>query len=140
MALVNRPVFLQNVKAGVATFTNADSANTKKTLVTADADGTKVVAVLASSDDTSDRLGQLWITRSATSYLVGTTNVVTLAGTNGVADTANLLDVTLIPGLPVDRDGQVYLLLESGDTLQVSFTTQVTAAKTVYVVTQFANY
>ncbi len=140
MALVNTPVFIQNPKAGAVSFTSADSANSKKTLVTADADGTKVVAVMSTSSDTSDRIAQLWLTRSATSYLLGSVIVPDLSGTDGVNPTVNLLDTTMVPSLPVDNDGQPYILLESGDTLQVSFTTAITAAKTAYVTCLFGNF
>lgn len=140
MALVNVPVFIQNPKAGPVSFSNSDSANTKKTLVTSDADGTKVVGIIATSTDTSSRVAQLWLTRSATSYLLGSVAVPTLSGTDGVNPTVNLLNTTDLPGLPVDNDGQPYFLLESGDTLQVSFTAQITAAKNAYVTAVFGNF
>jgi hypothetical protein len=140
MAVTSTPVFVQTPKITPAAFTNSDSANTKKTIATAGSDGMKVTAVLATSTDTSNRTGQLWLTRSATSYLLGSTVVTTLAGTDGSTATANLLPVSLMGGLPKDNDGQAYLFLESGDTLQVSFTAQVTSAKEVDVVAIAANF
>lgn len=116
-------------------FTNSDSANTKKTIATPGAANTgaplKVVAVTAASTDTSDRIAQLWITRSATSYLLTSITVTALSGSNGSLATINLL--SLLTGLPSDNDGQPYFLLMNGDTLQVSFTTQVTTAKEIDV-------
>ena len=140
MAVTATPVFVQNPKITPASFTNSDSANTKKTVATAGANGMKVTAVLATSTDTSNRTGQLWLTRSATSYLLGSTVVTTLAGTDGATATQNLLPASLMGGLPRDNDGQVYLFLESGDTLQVSFTAQVTSAKEVDVVAIAGNF
>ncbi len=140
MAVSHLPVLVQTPKTTSNTWVNADSADTKKTVVTAGSNGSKVTALIATSSDTSDRLAQVWITRSATSYLLATVNVPDLSGFGAADPTVNLLNSTSLPGLPVDNDGQSYLFLESGDTLQVSFTTQVTAAKTVYVTSCFANF
>lgn len=134
------PVFVGTPKITPVAFTNSDSANTKKTVATAGSSGTKVVGVIATSTDTSSRTGQLWLTRSATSYLLGSVSVVTLAGTDGSTATANLLPASLMAALPRDNDGQPYLFLESGDTLQVSFTAQVTSAKEIDVVAISGNF
>lgn len=133
MALVFQPPFIQDAKITPSAFA-ATAANTKQTVCTAGADGTKVTALIATSTDTSDRVAQVWLTRAAVSYLIASTNVPTLSGTNGSAASVNLLGSTLLPGLPVDNDGQRYLFLVSGDTLQVSFTTSITAAKEIDVV------
>lgn len=141
MAISHQGTFVQTPKITPVAFTNSDSANTKKTIGTAGSDGMKVVAILATSTDTSNRTAQLWLTRSATSYLLGSAVVTTLAGTDGSAATANLLNAgSLLAPLPRDNDGQPYLFLESGDTLQVSFTAQVTAAKEIDVVAIAGNF
>lgn len=139
MAVTHRGVFIQTPKITPISFTNSDSANTKKTVFTAGANGSKVVAVLAASTDTSNRTAQLWLTRSATSYLLSSTVVTTLAGTDGSQATQDLLTQALYP-LPKDNDDRQYLFLESGDTLQVSFTAQVTAAKEIDVVAIAGNF
>lgn len=132
------PAFVATPKITPVSFTNSDSANTKKTIATAGSSGSKVVAVIATSTDTSNRVGQLWLTRSSTSYLLGSSSVTTLAGTDGSAATNNILN--LINGLPRDNDGQPYVFLESGDTLQISFTAQVTSAKEIDVAAVFGNF
>lgn len=131
MSVTATPVFVQTPKITPVAFTNSDSANTKKTIHTAGANGSKITGIIATSTDTSNRTAQLWLTRSATSYLLGSAVVATLAGTDGAVATANLL-AALLP-LPVDNDGQKYLFLVNGDTLQVSFTAQVTSAKEIDV-------
>lgn len=138
MAVTHQPVFIQNPKITPAAFTNSDSANTKKTIHTAGSNGSKVVSILASSTDTSNRTGQIWLTRSAVSYLIASTVVTTLAGTDGAVLTVNML--ATVPGLPTDNDGQRYIFLESGDTLQISFTAQVTAAKEIDVVAMAGDF
>lgn len=140
MALTNTVPFLQTAKITPAAWVNADSANTKKTICTAGANGTKVVGLLLTSTDSSARIAQIWLTRSATSYLLGSVTVPVTAGSDGVTAAVNALDPTMIPGLPVDNDGQSYLFLQSGDTLQVSFTTQVTAAKEIDAVGVSADF
>ncbi len=139
MAVSNRPVFVQLPKITPASIVNADAANTKKTIFTAGVNGAKVTGVLATSTDTSAVLANLWLTRSATSYLLGSTTIAIAAGTDGAVATQDLLPTSLIT-LPIDNDGQPYLFLESGDTLQVSLTTQVTATKAVNVTCIGANF
>lgn len=138
MTSVTDPRFLDRLRATPQTIVNAD-ASTKKTVVTAGANGSKVLALTAANDDTIDRLVQVWLTRSGTPYLMGSATVTTLAGTNGVTTPAVDL-LSYIPGLPRDGDGQKYLILESGDTLQVSSTTTVVAAKTVTITGIFGDY
>lgn len=133
------PTFVATPKLTPAATTNADSANTKKTIATAGASGSKVVAVIATSTETANaRVGQLWLTRSATSYLIGSFNVPINSGFDGSTQGVNAL--SLVAGLPVDNDGQVYFFLESGDTLQVSFTTQVASGKEIDVFAIFGNF
>lgn len=139
MTVTPTPAFVQTPQLGIASFTNADSANTKKTIATAGANGSKVVAITATSTETANaRVAQLWLTRSATSYLLASANVPLNSGFDGATMGANLL--ALFNGLPHDNDGQAYVFLLSGDTLQVSFTTQVAAGKEVDVACQYGNF
>lgn len=140
MAVSHEPVFVQTPKTTPAAFTNADSANTKKTIATAGTNGSKVVGVTAASTDSSARIAQLWLTRSAVSYELNAASVAITSGTDGTTPTTDLLNEVLWPSLPIDPTGQRYFLLQSGDTLQVSFTTQVTAAKEIDVVAVFWDY
>lgn len=139
MAVSHRAVFVQTPKITSVAFVNADAANTKKTIHTAGVNGAKVLNISASSTDTANRIGQLWLTRAATSYLLASAIVATLAGTEGVTPSQNLIPTSLLT-LPVDNDGQPYLFMESGDTLQVSFTAQVTAAKEIDVTCIAGNF
>lgn len=139
MTVTPTPAFVQTPQLGVASFTNADSANTKKTIATAGANGSKVVGVTATSTETANaRIAQLWLTRSATSYLIGSFNVPVNVGFDGATPGANLM--ALMNGLPHDNDGQAYVFLLSGDTLQVSFTTQVASGKEIDVTCQYGNF
>jgi len=143
VAVSNTAVFPQTPKRGMVQVANADGT-TKKTVVTAGANGSKIVAVTAASDDTGNRTFNIYVTRSGTSYLLGTVTIPTLAGTDGSAPGIDILGggtTNQIPGLPVDNDGQRYILLESGDTLQAALTTgAVTAAKTVHLSAVYADF
>jgi hypothetical protein len=124
------PVKLQTPKLPLAQIVNADASN-QKTLYTAAA-AAKLVGLMACSDDTSARVLQVSILRSAVNYLIGSLSVPTLSGTDGVTAAVDLMGA-LMPGLPLDNDGQHYLLLQSGDVLQVKSTTTVTAGKIVHL-------
>jgi hypothetical protein len=139
VAVSHQGVMVQLPKITPVTFSNSDSANTKKTVHTAGADGSKIVAVVATSTDTVARTAQLWLTRSGTSYLLGSKVVAAGAGTDGAAASADLLDEALVP-LPLDNDGQPYLFVEVNDTLQVSFTAQIASTKNAYVVAIGGNF
>lgn len=130
MPVSNTPVFIQTPKVTQTTIVNAD-ASAQKVVCTAGTNGTKVVALMLCSDDTSSRIIQVLIKRGGTSVLVGSVSVPTLAGTDGAAYGVNALNGLMLPGLPIDSDGQKYIFLESGDTLEIKSTTTVTAAKTV---------
>lgn len=139
MAVTNTPVFVQTPKNTQITIVNADASG-QKVVCTAGSNGAKVTALQLCSDDTSARVIQLLIKRSGTSILVGSVNVPTLAGTDGTTVAVNALNSTMLPGLPIDNDGQRYIFLESGDTLEIKSTTTVTAAKTVSATAIFGNF
>jgi len=126
------PSFAVTPKAGLVQIVNADASN-QKSVLAAGASGTKVTGLLVSSDDTSARVLQISILRSAVNYVLGSVSVPAASGTDGSTPALDLLKSTLIPGLPVDNDGQHYLLMESGDTLQVKSLATVTSAKTIHV-------
>ena len=128
MAVTASPVFVQTPKVTQITILPADTT-AQKVVCTAGANGSKVVGLIATSDDTATMNVQILIKRSATSILLGTGRIVTLSGTNGAAANVNLLNA--ITGLPIDNDGQPYLYLVSGDTLECAVLVTVTAAKTI---------
>ena len=137
--------FIQNVfptlprmpRRGLVQIVNAD-ASSAKTLVVAGSNGNKVVNIVASSNDSSSRDIQVALVRSATTYVLATTTVV--ANSGNVAGTAPADLLAIVPNLARDQDGQPYLFLESGDTLVVSALTTVTAAKSVNVHSDHAEF
>lgn len=132
------PTFVTTPKFGIVQFLNADSANTKKSLLTAGANGSKVTSVTVASTDTVDRIAQVWLTRSATNYLLVSRNIPAGSGSDGTLVSLDIMG--LWEGLPYDSNGLPYLLLESGDVLKASLTTQVTAAKEVDIAAIGAHF
>jgi len=128
------PSFFATPNVGIAQIANAD-ASAYKDLFTAGASGSKVVAITAASDDASlAHVVQLSLVRSATVYPLGAVNVPISAGSVSGTPAVDLLQSNVIPGLPVDNDGQRYLFLMSGDKLQVKSLSTMTAAKLLSVV------
>lgn len=112
---------------------NADGTNLK-TISTGAANGTKITAVMVATDDTGARDLQVGITRvGPVFYPLGTKTIPIGSGTTAAAAGVNLLDPAIIPGLPIDSDGQPYLFLENGQSLQAKVLVAVTAAKTMSI-------
>ena len=131
MALSNVPVFVQTPNRGIYQYTNGNGT-TAETLYTAATNGSKVTAIIATSTDTSNRTFNIFLHNGSTSYLLATAIVPASSGLDGSTPSVNCLNSGLIPGLPVDNDGQQYLFLVSGDTIQVQLTTSsVTSGKFV---------
>lgn len=129
MAVTSTPALPQTIKRYSVQILNADASNLK-TLATGGANGTKVMAVNVASTDTTARDVTIGITNGGTFLPLGTVTVPVTAGTIAATPAVNALDITKMPGLPVDSDGQPYVFLQSAsDTLQVKSLTTVTSAK-----------
>lgn len=108
---------------------------TAKTLFTAGADDSDVLSIIVASDDTAAVNLELAVKRSSVAYVLTTLNIPIAAGTSsgGTVASVDLLNSTIMPGLPVNSAGKRYLPLKTGDTLEVRALVTVTAAKTVHV-------
>lgn len=135
--MASTPTLIQTAKLGASQILPADTT-TKKTVVTAGASASKVVGFGVASTDSAARIAQLWMLRGGVLYLVNTKSITALAGNDGTVAPVDLLDN--IPWLPIDNDGQKYLLVESGDVLQWNATTTVTAAKELDALAVFGNF
>lgn len=129
----------QAFNVGVQNFVQgADSAGTFKTIFTAGANGSKLTGIMVASDDGSaTHVLTLVLTRSATNYYLGAYTLPVNSGTDGAAPAVDMLNggpAGLIPGLPIDNDGQRYLPLISGDVLKLTFATALTSGKRIDVV------
>jgi len=137
--MASTPVVLQTPKIGVVQIVNADASN-QKTVITAGASGSKVTSLIAASDDTSSRVVQISVTRSSTAYVLGSVSIPAASGTDGSTASVNLLGTTLLPGLPVDNDGQQYIFLQNGDTLTAKALSTVTSGKTIHLTSNYGDF
>ena len=135
MAVTSTPVLPQTPVITPQNFVQGtDVAGTYKTVYTAGANGSKVVSLTANTTDGSAaHVMTVAITRSAVTYPLVNVNLPVNSGGDGTTPAVDLLNSSLLPGLPVDNDGQRYLFLKSGDTLQVTFATALTAGKSIFV-------
>jgi hypothetical protein len=126
------PTMVKQPQNGKVNIANAD-AQTQKVVYTAGASGSKIVGMSFVSNDTSARDVQISITNAGTSYPIGTLTIPAGAGFSGSVPsiTWNLQN---LPALPIDSDGNPFILLVSGDTLTVSALATVTTAKLISVV------
>lgn len=131
------PVFAKQPQANRVTIVNANG-QTFETGYTAGANGSKVLAVIASSTDTSNRDIQMAIINTATTYILSTKTVPLASGTAAGTPAVSLLDPAVLVGMPVDNDGNPFLFLVSGDTLVFSALTSITTAKamTIHVIAE----
>ena len=71
--------------------------------------------------------------------LIGSLNIITLAGTDGATAQQNFYNSSLI-SLPPDNDGNPYVFLESGDFLGVSCTGTVTSNKIINIIASGGDF
>lgn len=145
MAVTSTPVLPQTPKITPQQFVQGtDSAGTYKTIFTAGSNGSKITAILVNTTDgTATHLLTLRLNRSSTGYPIINYTLPINSGGDGSAASIDLLaggPSSLLQGLPIDNDGQKFLFLESGDTLEVTFATALTAGKNIYVVTVGAHF
>lgn len=145
MAVTATPVYIQNPKITPQSFVQGtDSAGTYKTVFTAGANGSKVTAVMVTTNDGSaSHPLTLAVTRSAVTYPIITYTLPINSGGDGSTSGIDLLNggpSSLLAGLPIDNDGQKYIFLESGDTLQVTFATALTAGKSIWAIAVGGNF
>jgi len=133
MATNKSPVFLDVIKSPGLEIENSDGTG-EQTLVTAGTDGAIVQSVTVTSDDTSDRDLQVFVNDGVTSHLIGTVNIPTLAGTDGIVPNVNLLQT--LNGL--QEDGS--LILQASHVLKIAALVAVTAAKKVVLVSQGGDF
>lgn len=138
MAVTATPALPQAINNTVTSFIQGtDAAGTFKTIFTAGSNGSKVVAVLVNTTDgTATHVLTLQVKRSSTGYpLINYTLPINSGGDGSTASVDMFAGgpAGLLLGLPVDNDGQKYLLLKSGDTLELTFATALTSGKNIYV-------
>jgi hypothetical protein len=120
-----------------------DSAGTYKTLYTAvtPGNGARCNALWLTTDDISaQHLVTIQVVSGGTRY--GGTSIGTF-GPHGFATshtTLNVLSPTVWPGLPLDSDGNPYLQLAPGDTLQATYATALNAGNRINLIVSCGEF
>lgn len=132
MALTPTPVCVQTPKYAATFFSSTYSAGSLQLVYTAGANGSKIMAAMGINTDTATlHVGQLWVSRGGTNFLLGSASMAANAGNDGLTNGTNLLGLAL--GLPQDNDAQLYFFMQNGDTLLASLTSTLPIGKNVYV-------
>lgn len=138
----NNPITLQLPTRGLVQFLQGtDVAGVYKTLFTAGADGSKCNGMWLTTDDaTATHLVTVELVNTAIKY--GGTSITTTLGAGYVTNVAavDFMSNGAWPGLPTDSEGNPYLFMQSGDTLQATFATALTAGKKINLVVNCANF
>jgi hypothetical protein len=124
--------FIATPKTPVAAFVNADGT-AFKTIITGGALGTRVDSLSASNGDAANpSVMQLAIQVSGVDYVIGEVAVPAGAGTNGVAKSVSLLNVSDIPAMAIAEGSALWLA--TGASLRARVKTAVSGANVVHVV------
>jgi len=138
----NSPVFMQTPTVGKVQFVQGtDSAGTYKTLYTAGTNGARCNAMWLTTDDgTTTHLVTVQVVSGGLRF--GGVAALTLQSQGFVNGTPalNLLAPTLWAGLPLDSDGNPYIQLATGDTLQATYATALTAATRINIVVSCGEF
>ena len=110
MAKTATPAMIQTPGWAGTAYTTASSTSTH---VTGGADGTKVVSLTAISNSTTAHVFQLGMSTGGAAIPIVSVSITASAGTDGATAAVDMLSPALIPGLPVDNDGQPYLIVPS---------------------------
>jgi len=135
----------QNIQSAFGTLLNADSFSSAnggtsptntKLLCTAGADGSILKSLVISSDDSSSRTIQFWISVDAgtTKYLLGSITVAASSGTNGTNANVDFLGSQILLGMCTDASGKYVIPLAANARVYYCVTTAaVTSGRTVYI-------
>jgi len=136
----NSAITAQTPNRGVVQFLQGtDVAGTYKTLYTSGANGSKCNALWATNNDASaTHLLTVQIVNGGVKYGGNAVTSVLNAGFANAVPAVNIL--ALWAGLPMDSDGNPYILLVSGDTIQATFATALTAADVINMETLCADF
>lgn len=129
------------LSAHVQFLQGTDAAGTYKTIVTGGANTSKISGLWVNvNDGTATHLVTCEVVASAVFYGGAAATTALSSGYANAVGAVNMLSATVWPGLPIDGNGNPYIYLNSGDTLQCTFATALTAAKWINVNAMYANF
>lgn len=119
-------------------YTNSSTPGTYTTVYTAGANGSVITALVESNTDSSaTHVVNCSVFNAATQY----TSSTAITTTSPAASSWNNINIFATwTGLPLDQNGNPFLILVSGDTLQCTYATAITSGKFVVVTAMGADY
>jgi membrane carboxypeptidase/penicillin-binding protein PbpC len=134
------PTFVKTPNRGLISLTTGTGSSGLVTVYTAGTNGSKIVGLWAAGTSTAAQDLQWGITNAATFFLMGTVSIPAGAGSTDSIPAVNLFSTTAVPGMPLDSDGNYYLLLAStADTLQAKSPTLIPTTGGVITVTAISG-
>lgn len=126
----NSVVTAQTPKDALVQFLQGtDSAGTYKTLYTAGTNGSVCKAMWTDNNDASaTHLLTVQIVNTSVKYGGVALTSVESAGFVSGTPPQSLMSPSVWPGLPLDQNGNPYIYLSSGDTIQATFATSLTSS------------
>ena len=137
--MATAPTFIANGFMTVGTVSNATGVGFVSVL-TGNTNGSKVVSLMATNTDGAAKTVMVQVNKAGSNTYLFSANVAAASGFDGVTPAVNLLSSTYAPGLPVDNDGQPYLLVNVGDIIQVGVKVSVGTGNVVTVTAQGGNF
>ena len=118
-----------------------DSAGTYKTVYTAGSNGSKCTGIWETNNDASaTHLITLQIVNTSVKYGGVAITSIENAGFANATAAQNLMAPGVWPGLPRDSDGNPFIMLISGDTLQATFATSLTSSDLINIVATCVDF
>jgi hypothetical protein len=124
----NSVITAQTPNRGILQFTSSSSAGTYATLYTAGSNGSKCYGMQMTNSDSATHLVTVQLVNATVKYGGVALTTVATAGFANAVPPQSMMSAIVWPGLAVDSDGNPFIMLISGDTLQATFATAITAA------------
>lgn len=131
--------FTQAISNPVKRLNNANGT-TPAVVYTASANDAVIKSITVTSTDTSAVNLQLFVDDGTTVGLLGTVRIPAASGTDGATATFDILNSSLLPGLPVDLNGRKILPLKAGYILKAAPLVAITSAKQVDIFSSVEEY
>lgn len=137
----NSVITPQTPSRGLVRFVGTtDTTLSLKPLYTAGANGSKVVGIVGVNAGATAHNVTLMIVNGGSNYQQNTVILAAQAGNNGTITPVSFTAPSIWPGLPVDSNGNAYLELNSGDTLEAEYATAQATTETISLYCVAADY
>lgn len=139
MSLSSTPAFPQKIQGWAVQLTNA-IGTTITTLMSAGANGSIIESINCSLTDTTANGLQVYLNDGTTNHLLGTVTIPISSGNVAGTAAVDILRAGMLPGVPVDSNGNYTLFVPSGFSVKVAATAAPAATKVLDVVAMGADY